>query len=128
MIPIGFLCYYFSRDYGAALLLTTQLFKEALLKIKGDDTQSIKEFAGLCRFQNYIPLSQIDKFEREYRYYTPIWWYTAPYFIYSMLNRGLRLMDVDVILKMGLFFRHLHKDLETLYREQQSAKINAVLV
>ncbi|CAF3401109.1 unnamed protein product [Rotaria socialis] len=33
------------------LFMYTQLFKEALLKIEDDDTQSIKEFADFCRLQ-----------------------------------------------------------------------------
>ncbi|CAF4710635.1 unnamed protein product, partial [Rotaria sp. Silwood2] len=57
--------------------------------------------------------------EREYHNYTPIWWYTGPYFIYSMLNCGLRLMNVDIILKMGFFIRHLHNDITQLHQEQQ---------
>ncbi|CAF5063051.1 unnamed protein product, partial [Rotaria sp. Silwood1] len=36
-----------------------------------------------------------------------------------MLNRGLRQMDVDIILKMGFFIRHLHKHITELHRDQQ---------
>ncbi|CAF3531608.1 unnamed protein product [Rotaria socialis] len=103
----------------------TQLFKEALLKIEDGDTQSIKEFAYFCRLQKDIAVDHIDKFECEYRDHTPIWWYTGPYFIYSMINRGLRLMDVDIILKIGFFIRHLHNHLETLSRENQRTEKNA---
>ncbi|CAF1429151.1 unnamed protein product [Rotaria sordida] len=39
-----------------------------------------------------------------------------------MLNRGLRQMDVDIILKMGFFIRHLHQHITDLHREQQSSK------
>ncbi|CAF4185707.1 unnamed protein product, partial [Rotaria magnacalcarata] len=106
------------------LFMYTQLFKEALLKIEEDDTQSIKEFANFCRLQNDISVDHIDKFEREYHHHSPIWWYTAPYFLSSMLNRGLRLMDVEIILKMGFFIRHLHRDLETLNRENQCTERN----
>ncbi|CAF2981186.1 unnamed protein product [Rotaria sp. Silwood2] len=59
--------------------------------------------------------------EREYRNHSPIWWYTGPYFIYSMLNCGLRKMDVDIILKMGFFIRHLHNHITQLHREQQGS-------
>ncbi|CAF3927520.1 unnamed protein product, partial [Rotaria magnacalcarata] len=100
----------------------TQLFKKAFLKIEDDDTQSIKELVDCCRLQNDIPVGHIDKIEREYRYRTPIWWYTAPFFLYSMLNRGFQLMNIDIILKMGSFIRHLHKDIENSRREQQWIK------
>ncbi|CAF5020227.1 unnamed protein product, partial [Rotaria sp. Silwood1] len=36
-----------------------------------------------------------------------------------MLNYGLRQMDVDIILKMGFFIRHLHQHIKELHREQQ---------
>ncbi|CAF4238089.1 unnamed protein product [Rotaria sordida] len=39
-----------------------------------------------------------------------------------MLNRGLRQMDVDIILKMGFFIRHLHQHITELHREQQNSK------
>ncbi|CAF3417115.1 unnamed protein product [Rotaria socialis] len=44
-----------------------------------------------------------------------------------MLNRDLRLMDVDIILKMGFFLRSLHKNLETLHHQQQSIEIIGIL-
>ncbi|CAF2113998.1 unnamed protein product [Rotaria magnacalcarata] len=44
-----------------------------------------------------------------------------------MLNRALRLMDVDSIFKMNIFIRHLHKDIEALYCEQKSTKTYATL-
>ncbi|CAF5049043.1 unnamed protein product, partial [Rotaria sp. Silwood1] len=36
-----------------------------------------------------------------------------------MLNCGLREMDVDIILKMGFFIRHLHQHITKLHYEQQ---------
>ncbi|CAF4097358.1 unnamed protein product [Rotaria sordida] len=102
------------------LFMYTQLLKETFLEINDDDTKSIKEFVDYCRLQGDITENHIDKIEKDYRLHTPIWWYTGPYFIYSMVNRGLRLMDVDIILKMGFFIRHLHQHIENLHRAQQS--------
>ena len=76
-----------------ALFMYTQLLKEAILQIEDDDRKSLKELADYCRSQENISENQIVKLEKEYWSHTPIWWYTAPYFLYSMLNRGLRLMD-----------------------------------
>ncbi|CAF4181542.1 unnamed protein product [Rotaria sordida] len=101
----------------------TQLLKEAVLEIEDDDAKSIKDLVEYCRLQNDIDDDdEIKKVQREYRDHTPIWWYTAPYFMYSMLNRGLRQMDVDIILKMGFFIRHLHQHIADLHREQQNSK------
>ncbi|CAF4178891.1 unnamed protein product, partial [Rotaria sordida] len=104
------------------LFMYTQLLKEVLLEIEDDDAKSIKELIEYCRLHSDASEVTLDKIEREYRNHTPIWWYTAPYFIYSMLNRGLRQMDVDIILKMGFFIRHLHQHIADLYRKQQSSK------
>ncbi|CAF3648397.1 unnamed protein product, partial [Rotaria sp. Silwood1] len=84
------------------LFMYTQLLKEALLEIEDDDKTSIKDLAEYCREQDDIPEDQIKQIEREYHKHTPIWWYTAETFIYSTLNRGLRVMDVDIIMKLGV--------------------------
>ncbi|CAF1386387.1 unnamed protein product [Rotaria sordida] len=110
-----------SFDGLDALFMYTQLLKEAVLEIEDDDAKSIKDLVEYCRLQNDIDDDEIKKVQREYRDHTPIWWYTAPYFMYSMLNRGLRQMDVDIILKMGFFIRHLHQHITDLHREQQNS-------
>ncbi|CAF3398354.1 unnamed protein product, partial [Rotaria sp. Silwood2] len=101
------------------LFMYTQLLKEALLEIEDDDKKSIKDLADYCREQDDISEDQIKQVELEYRKHTPIWWYTAETFMYPMLNRGLRQMDVDIILKMGFFIRHLHNHITELHHEQQ---------
>ncbi|CAF4323488.1 unnamed protein product, partial [Rotaria sordida] len=88
-----------------ALFMYTQLLKEALLNIADDDTKSIKELAEYCRLHSVASEKTIQKIEKEYRDHSPAWWHTGPYFIYSMLNHGLRLMDVEIIFKMGFFIR-----------------------
>ncbi|CAF4085820.1 unnamed protein product, partial [Rotaria sordida] len=105
-----------------ALFMYTQLLKEALLEIEDDDAKSIKDLVEYCHLHSDASEITLEKIEREYHNHTPIWWYTGPYFIYSMLNRGLRQMDVDIILKMGFFIRHLHKYITNLHREQQNSK------
>ncbi|CAF4282200.1 unnamed protein product, partial [Rotaria sp. Silwood2] len=105
---------------GIDMLFTyTQLLKEALLKIEDDDTKSIKEFVDYCRLQDDITEDEINKVELEYHHHTPIWWYTAPYFMHSMLNRGFQLMDVDIIVKMNFFIRDLHQHIKNLHRDQK---------
>ena len=92
-----------------ALFMYTQLLKEAILQIEYNDKKSLKELGHYCRLEEDISEEEIVKIEREYRSHTPIWWYTAPFFLYSMLNRGLRLMDTEIIMKTGFFIRHLQK-------------------
>ena len=98
-----------------ALFMYTQLLKEAILQIEDDDKKSLKDLGDYCRLEEDVPEDEIVKIEREYRNHTPIWWYTAPYFLYPMLNRGLRLMDTEIIMKTGFFIRHLQKHMDNVY-------------
>jgi tetratricopeptide (TPR) repeat protein len=98
----------------------TQILKEILLTIKFDQ-KHMKEFIDYCREQfdgNSRELNNIEKLETKYRDETPIWWYTYECFLYPMLNRTLRLMDVDVIIKIGFFIGDLHRHIERLHFEQ----------
>jgi len=81
----------------------TQILKEVLLTIDFKE-EHIQEFIDYCRdvfADNEDELKNIKKFERKYRDQTPIWWYTYECFLYPMLNRVLRLMNIDIIIKMG---------------------------
>jgi tetratricopeptide (TPR) repeat protein len=98
----------------------TQILKEILLTIKFEQ-KHIQEYIGYCREQfpdNNQELSNIQKLEKKYRTETPIWWYTSECFLYPMLNLGLRLMDVDIIIRMGFFIGDLHRQIEKLHLEQ----------
>jgi tetratricopeptide (TPR) repeat protein len=101
----------------------TTIMKEILLIIKFEQ-QHFMEFIQHCRevlADNESELKNVQKFERKYRDETPIWWYTFECFLYPMLNRALRLMDVDIIIKMGFFIGDLHRHIEQLHKEQFSS-------
>ncbi|CAF3297750.1 unnamed protein product [Rotaria socialis] len=95
----------------------TQLLKEIFLEIGNFGPQAIQELGKYCREQS-VNTSDIAKVEQEYCDHTPIWWYTAPYFLYPMLNRALRILEVDMILKMGFFICDLHRRIQQLHSEQ----------
>ncbi|CAF4866765.1 unnamed protein product [Rotaria sp. Silwood1] len=100
----------------------TQILKEILLTINFDE-QHIKDFTTYYRencADNAIQLNNINEFERNYDKYLPIWWYTHECWLYSMLNRALRLMEVDTIIKMGFFIHDLHHQLVKLHSKQSS--------
>ena len=106
----------------------TQILKEILLTIDFDQSH-INDFFIYCRRKLFVnktsQLKIIDKIEKEYRHHQPIWWYTYDYFFYSMLNKALRTMDIDLIIKMGFFIRDLHENINALqkkhYRQQKYA-------
>jgi tetratricopeptide (TPR) repeat protein len=98
----------------------TQLLKEILLSIHFEQKHFV-EFIDYCRdmlANNEIQLKNVDKLQREYRDEMSIWWYTYECFLYSMLNRALRVMDVDIIIKIGFFICDLHRRIQQLHKEQ----------
>ena len=100
----------------------TLLLKEILITIEFSHHQ-MNDFLKYCREKfadNKAILIAVDKIEKEYHCYRPIWWYTSHTFLYAMLNKALRLMDIDIIVKMGFFISDLHKDITILHSEQYS--------
>jgi tetratricopeptide (TPR) repeat protein len=98
----------------------TQILKEILLYINFDQ-KHIQEFSMYCAEQlagNSAELKNVEKLRKEYHDHQPIWWYTYDCFLYSMLNRALRMMEVDLIIKMGFFIRDLHNHIAALHSEQ----------
>lgn len=98
----------------------TQILKEIISTIKFEE-KHIKQFIAYCRklfVNNQNELKNIDIFERKYHDTTPIWWYTYECFLYRMLNRGLRLMDIDIITKMGFFISDLQQKIEQLHKKE----------
>jgi tetratricopeptide (TPR) repeat protein len=98
----------------------TQILKEILLAISFEQ-KHVTEYIDYCRdalADNEPQLKNVEKLERKYRDETPIWWYTYECFLYPMLNRALRLMDVDLITKMGFFIGDLHRHIEQLHQGQ----------
>ena len=98
----------------------TQILKEILLSIKFGK-QHFDEFIQYCRealADNEGALNNVKKLERQYGEQTPIWWYTYPCFLYPMLNRALRMMDADLIVRMGFFIGDLHRQIEQLHQQQ----------
>jgi tetratricopeptide (TPR) repeat protein len=123
-IPISFMAT--SGDTSAKSLnqldctfMYTQIIKEILLNIKFDN-KHIKEFIQYCRqafVDNKEQMINVKEFKRKYQQKSPIWWYTRESFLYPMLNRALRLMDADVIIKMGFFIGDLHRQIEQLHKD-----------
>ena len=109
-----------NRDRLDCSFMYTQILKEILLTIDFEQTH-INNFLSFCREQyvdNARELQNVDFIEKDYRHHESIWWYTYESFLYSMLNRALRMMEVDLIIKMGFFLRDVHNHLVALHREQ----------
>lgn len=92
----------------------TQLIKQVLLEIEYGE-RAKEDFVNFLFTQNSSSVNSIHTFERDYYNETPIWWYTKEPFIYSMLNKALRIQDTEVITKMGFIVRDIHRQIEQVY-------------
>ena len=102
------------------MFMYTQIMKEILLTITFEP-KHFEEFIDYCHdafVENEGELKIVNKLKQDYRNETPIWWYTYECFLYPMLNRALRMSDVDIIIKMGFFIGDLHRQIEILHKEQ----------
>ena len=98
-----------------------QILKEILSDMETDDGQEIRNLTTYCRkyyTKNNKELSIIDEFEQSYRSKSSIWWYTRECFVYQMLSRALRYLEVDTVINMGYFMHDLDKQIEQLHRKQ----------
>ncbi|CAF1331744.1 unnamed protein product [Adineta ricciae] len=98
----------------------TMILKDILLCMDFEE-QHLKEFLCYCRdifVDNKDELSHIEELEHRYGSKSPIWWYTYECFLYPMLNRALRMMDGDIILRIAFFIRDLHQNIAELNAEQ----------
>ncbi|CAF1323118.1 unnamed protein product [Adineta ricciae] len=98
----------------------TQLFKEILLTIEFEDKhieKFVRHHPGLITLDG-THSNDVKQSVRDYRANKPIWWYTRGNSLHSMLNDALRVMDGDVLVRMGFFITDLHRNIEQLHNEQ----------
>ena len=98
----------------------SQVIKEILLEIEFEE-KHIDDFIQYCQKLNKnkeIKLPNEVPMFKSYCSETPIFWYTKESWLYPMINEALRLLDVDVMIKIGFFIRDLHKQIDELHKEQ----------
>ena len=98
----------------------TQIMKEIFLTINFEE-QHLKEFVEHCQKTfdyNEARLKPVKEFAEKYSQHTPIWWYAQDSFLYPMLNRALRMMDVDIMIKLAFFIRDLHQHIEEVHQKR----------
>ena len=98
----------------------TQLFKSIILNMEYN-RQAVADLTAYSRpsaLGNEKELALLKEFRDTYRPETAVWWYTRECFLYRALNKALGLLNAEVIVKMGFFIQHLHRQLERLHEEQ----------
>ena len=98
----------------------TQIMKEIFLTIHFEQ-RHMDEFIRYCRealANSEKQLKYLEEIAQKYKQHSPIWWYTRDGFLYSMLNRALRVVDANVMIKMGFFIADLHNHIKQLHEQQ----------
>ncbi|CAF2262763.1 unnamed protein product, partial [Rotaria magnacalcarata] len=95
------------------------IFKDIVLEIDDDGAKSINTLVIYCR-QHEIPDIQINSLQSTYHQKSAVWWYSKSMFLHGMLNRALRMLDMEVMIKLGFFIRSLHLQLKQLHQEQSA--------
>jgi len=87
------------------------------------DYYTKNQFIEFCRQQyenNIEQLKSIDEFDRDYHSHCPFWWYNRKDFAYKMLNRALRLQDIEVLNRMAFFICDIHRNIEEIHSQIHS--------
>ncbi|CAF0920080.1 unnamed protein product [Adineta ricciae] len=119
-IPISFVTPGEKSDKLDPTFMYTQIMKDFMLTIEYNE-EHLSEYCNYCCdtvADNLQTVNSIRQFERDYNEKSPIWCYSYHTFLYSMLNRSLRILDGDIIRRMGFFITALHRAIEQLHKEQ----------
>ncbi|CAF0914652.1 unnamed protein product [Adineta steineri] len=126
-IPMSFVGEKKKLDQLDPSFMYTQIIKEIILTIEFEENH-IQDYIDYCCDAykgDTKEIENIKKLEREYHNKTPSYWYTSQVFLYPKLNCALRLMDGDIITRMGFFIRDLHRHIEELHQEQYAGTTTA---
>lgn len=98
----------------------TKLMKEILICMNHDveSLDRLFEFLQEMNATNSHPSRDLQEFIRTYHPETAIRWYTRSSFLYATLNRALRSLDTNVIVRMGSFLHDLHQQIEQAHKDQ----------
>jgi len=91
----------------------SQLLIDCLLRMKSTTSEK-NDLISLCKEEykgNPHELSIINDFEKNYTPYRAIWWYTRQSFLYRLLNKALRIQNIDLIYLFRFFIRDLKNQL-----------------
>jgi tetratricopeptide (TPR) repeat protein len=83
------------------------------------------ELITLCKTEyrgNKAELQIINEFQKDYKSDQAIWWYTRDSFLYKMLNKALRIQNIDLL----LLFRYVIHDIQ--YQLEKNKFLSSICV
>ncbi len=93
--------------------LHSQLLIACLRRMKTTLTDK-SEFISRCREiykEENSQLKIINEFEQDYVSEHSLWWYTRETFLYRLLNKALRIQNIDLLFLFRFFIRDIEKEL-----------------
>ncbi|CAF3140136.1 unnamed protein product [Rotaria socialis] len=113
-------------------LVHSQLLINCLLRMDSDknDKQNLIALSKTVYRKNRTELKAIDAFERDYEPQRAIFWYTKNSFVSRLLNKALRIQNIDILFVFQFFIVDIRRQLEksqckarvTVYRGQLMSK------
>ncbi len=90
------------------------LFIDALVRMKPID-DSKQQLITLCNHEyqnNGVQLSLIREFDNEYTSDQALWWYIRDSFLYRMLNKALRVQNIDLLILFHSLITDIYQQLK----------------
>jgi tetratricopeptide (TPR) repeat protein len=87
---------------------------DCLLRMESSEDER-REFIAFCKQvykSNPDELTTVNQFERDYSPDQSLWWYTKNTFLYRLLNKALRVGNIDLLYLFRFFIRDLEQQLE----------------
>jgi len=103
-------------NFVHSLLLIDVLIR--MKSIESDKTQLIQ----LCKKEyqdNNNGLVLLDEFEKDYQKEKAVWWYTRDSFLYQVLNKALRIQNIDLLVLLRFVIGDIYQQLKQ-YQHQSS--------
>ncbi|CAF2947885.1 unnamed protein product [Rotaria sp. Silwood2] len=94
--------------------IQSQLLIDCLVRMKPTSNEK-NDFISLCQQYykgNTAELSLLNEFEKFYSSERALWWYTREAFLYRLVNKALRILNVDLLFLCRFFIRDIQKQLE----------------
>ena len=109
-----------------------QLLIDCLLRMKSSE-QDTTELISICRQEyqgNISYLNQLHEFQYDYSSNKVLWWYTRDSFFYKVLNKALRVQNIEILFLFRSYVSDIYHQLQyyqlktpmRIYRSQLMAK------
>jgi len=100
------------------------LLIDVLIRMKSIESDK-KQLIQLCKKKyenNQKELEFVREFEKDYRSDKALWWYTRDSFLYKMLNKALRIQNIDLLFLLRFVIGDIYQQLKQ-YQHQSSIRV-----